>query len=315
MNFLHCRRILFFASYKTEITRKRFYLTIKKIITFKLILLGFFLSACATKPTAPTKQYVQIGYAYEERIPQVKNIGILNDVCLVRDAVGSDDYFSVGESMLAEAFMLDSAKKYLEQKGYIVDTNLSPFVCAFMTPDKVFKVSDNQGEKVIDRHSPFITSESISNDKEYSKSLIYAITQVLKAVEQKQKAPSDRVFFDDEAIKSFQLIAERTNKETILFLVGRGVIVPGGKSFGQGMATGLLTTIATMGMVTYTHYNVSYLDTYAGLVDLKHGEMLWSNSFRDKKIDPTGNEYYSSRWANTALYYIPTREDSPQTNK
>gem|GEM_PF-1622612 len=290
-------------------------------MVFKLILLILFLSSCATKPLPPINKFVRLGYTYEERIPQVKNIGIINDVCLLRDAVGSDDYFSIEDSKLAESFMLEGAKAYLEQKGYQVDFHFSPFVCAFKAPEKEFKVAESKGAEVLDQRSPFFTSESLSDDKAYNQALIYAIRQVQHAVKQKQNAPSGIVSFDEKTQKSFKLIAEQTKTETVLFIVGDGVVVPRGKSFGQAMATGMITGVITgvlsMGAVSvsYSTYNVSYLDTDIGLVDLKNGNMLWSNSFRQKQINPTKQDFYLTGWAKTALYYIPTKERPPQTSK
>lgn len=315
MKSSHSQFRFYSAFFKTEIFRRSFFTSSKKFFMFNLILLILFLSSCATKPRPPIIKSVRLGYTYEERIPQVKNIGIINDICLVRDAVGSDDYISIEDSKLAESFMLKSAKVYLEQKGYQVDFHSSPFVCAFKTPEKEFKVADSKGAEVLDQHSPFFTSESLSDDKAYKQSLIYAIRQVQQAVEQKQKAPSEIVLFDEKTQKSFKLIAEHTKTETVLFLIGNGVIVPGGKSFGQAVATGVITGVFTMGMVSYSRYNVSYLDTYVGLVDLKNGEMLWSNSFGWKQVNPIKQDFYLSRWARTALYYIPTKESPPQINK
>jgi len=315
MKSSHYRCRFYSAFLKTEICRRSFYTSYKKFFVFNLILLILFLSSCATKPRPPINKFVRLGSTYEERIPQVKNIGIINDVCLVRDAVGSDDYFSIDDSKLAESFMLEGAKVYLEQKGYQVDFQFSPFVCAFKTPEKEFKVADKKGTEVSDRHSPFFTSESLSDDKAYKQTLINAIRQVQLAVEQKQNAPSGIVSFNEKTQKSLKLIAEHTKTETVFFIVGNGVVVPGGKSFGQAVATGVATGVLTLGMVTYSKYDVSYLDTYVGLVDLKNGNMLWSNSFRRKQINPTKQDFYLTGWAKTALYYIPTKESPPQTNK
>ncbi|MBA3028731.1 MAG: hypothetical protein FP816_07970 [Desulfobacteraceae bacterium] len=280
---------------------------LRKFFIFNFILMFLLLSSCATKPKAPIKDFVRTAASSEESLARVETIGIINDVCLVRDITGNDDYVSIEDSKLAEAHMTKSACAYMEQKGYTVKVHLSPFVGGFKTPDKETKVADCKGGDVTMHGAPFYTHDTIREDKPFQESLIHSIRKALAAVDQMKKSPSEAISFDDETQKYLKHIADHENIDTALFIIGNGVIVSTGKSVGQAVATGMLTGILTMGMVTYSKYDVSYLDSYIVLVDLKSGKMLWSNSFRKKQIDPTEEEFYTKNWAATALYHLPNK--------
>lgn len=273
---------------------------------FSLMFLLLVLSSCAT---TPTKQFVRTGSSYEKNMPQVKNIGLISDACIIRDAVGSEDYYSIEDSKIAGKFMLDSARNYLEGKGYQVEFQISPFVCAFKVPNQTFRVAEGKGAEVTDMQSPFFTDESLIIETEYKESLISLIRQVVASVEQREIPPSQKLLSNGDVQEELRKISEHADAEMLLILAGKGVVVPGGKSFAQGMATGLLTGILTMGMVSVSHYNVSYLDTYVGLVDLRNGEIIWSNSLRLKGINPTKEGIYQKQWPKSILYHIPARTD------
>jgi hypothetical protein len=66
-------------------------------------------------------------------------------------------------------------------------------------------------------------------------------------------------------------------------------------------------------MLTFYVYQVSYLDTYAGIIDLNTGEMLWSNSIRIKERKPVSEKYYSGIWPKNILYHFPQKTSALQT--
>jgi len=269
-----------------------------------IIILSLLLSSCAT---APTKRFVRTGPNYKQSISKVTEVAIINDVCIWRDNVGSDDYWSIKDSQIAESFMLEGAKEYLRQKGYHIVFQISPFVGAFKKPEMLFRVAQREGAKILNKHPPFYISESLNTDEPYKQALIKVIRQVLQSVEQEKLPPSEVFLSKADIQQSLDIIANRIGADTALFLIGNGVIVSKSKSVAQAIATGILTTALTMGMFTYSQWNVSYLDTFVGLVNLKTGEVLWSNSLRLEGGDLTDRKYYLKRWAQNLLYHIPSR--------
>jgi len=89
--------------------------------------------------------------------------------------------------------------------------------------------------------------------------------------------------------------------------MGNGMLVPVGKSVAQGVATGVLSTALTLGMVTYYQYDVSWLDTYAALIDLKTGHVPWTNSLRLTQGNIISQDYYTNRWSKEVLYHFPKK--------
>jgi hypothetical protein len=106
-------------------------------------------------------------------------------------------------------------------------------------------------------------------------------------------------------------VAEHTGGDATLFLVGHGVIVSAGKQLTQGISTGLLTAALTLGMVSVSRYNVSFMDSFAVLVDNTTGEILWSNAMRLKGDGFTDKSYYDeARWPTRMLYHMPSKAGS-----
>jgi hypothetical protein len=205
--------------------------------------------------------------------------------------------------------MLDSAKKYLEKKGYKIGYSGFPFVGAFKSPGLIFKVAENDDTTVKDKNSPLFDAGEIKNDFEFKQCVINAERTIAKAVENSDNDFHILVSLDETDFNCFNLISERTASEAAIFIFGNSRVVPGGKSFSQAMSTGMLTGIATMGMYTYSRWETSYIDTYIGFVDLKNGKLLWSNSTRHKGIDPIDPDYYEREngWARINLYFVPDK--------
>jgi len=260
-----------------------------------LTLLILLLSSCAT---TPTNRFIRTNPSIDKHLPQMTTIGVVNDVCLLMDDVG-DDYHSIEASKSAASLMLQGAKAYLkEKKGYQVNFQLSPTVCSFKDSEEKMNVAQEKGTETFYENSPFFVSESVKNDQSYEKALIHVIKQVQNSVEQNEHSPSELFSKDDKIRDSLKVIAERANTEILFVINGNGVVVSTGKAIGQAV----LTTVFTLGLVTAR--NTSYLDSYAALIDLKKGEMLWSNSLRIKD-DPTDEDFYLKEWPHQVLYHFP----------
>jgi hypothetical protein len=287
---------------------------------FQFLLFILLLSSCATNPA------IHRGQKFIN-IPQVKSIGIVSDICLARDNLTGDDYFSIKDSKLAESYILETTKKHLEQKGYKVNFTVSPFVCSFKPSNKAFKVAKKEGANVSDAYSPFYIAELFDNDKEYESALKNIMTLAHKStlknilIHAKQKNSfSSKLFLSNKKIQeSLKIIAERTNTEMLLILTGEGEIVSASKSVTQGLATGLLTTALTLALgggmiVTNITYEVSYLNTYLNLIDIKNNQLLWLNFLNNKNIDPIDRKFYLGKWSDL-LSPIPDRNKRSKVQK
>jgi hypothetical protein len=254
---------------------------------------------------SPSKLFIVTTDANKEKISQVANVGIISDVCLAKDPMFKKDYLMVEESKQAETYLMQAAKTDLKLKGYQVDYSLAPCMGGFKTSGIEFRVADVDGGKVTKRMSPFYFPDSVNSDEEYKEALITVISKSLYAIADKKAS----TFPTEEGVrKSLDIIADRTGLDMILVLLGNGIYVNPGKSITQGVTIGLATTILTLGLFTYYMYNVSYLDSYAGIIDLKTGEFLWTNSMRLSQDNVKKQHFYDKYWSKHLLYYFPLKK-------
>ncbi|MFO1431925.1 MAG: hypothetical protein U1F76_17595 [Candidatus Competibacteraceae bacterium] len=268
------------------------------------ILVILLLSACAT---GPTRQFVKTGLGYDARIPSVKRIAIITDVCLQRDVLTGDRYWSIKDSRAAEQYMTESAKTYMISKGYEVVFLEAPLVGAFKNQNESFKFALEEGGEVREMHPPLFVAEGLATEQAYRQSLMTIVPGILKTVDQISKPSSAFCCTAVDMKQALDVISKRTGGDAILFLIGNGIIVPTGKSVTEGIVTGAITTALTLGMFTYSQWSVSYLDTHAALVDANTGEVLWSNSLRLKGGGFTEKDYYAEKWPKNILYHMPSK--------
>ncbi len=279
-----------------------------KCVSFLGKIGSFFLGILLLSSCAPTSMFVRTGPSFAKLMPQVRSIAVIDDACVLIEPFGVDnDYVSVEDTKLAESLILESAKTYLEQKGYQVNVQLSPFVCGFVTPDKPFRAAERRGAKISDRFAPFLISEPIDDKEEYKQALLNAIRRIRASFgessptgENSQITSEVTVIFSEDTLRSFKIISAETNSETVFFIIGHGGIVPTGRTIAQGLITGVLS----FGMLSI--WPLSALDTYAVLIDLKNGEMLWANSLR-VEMNPANREAYTELWPSKILYHFPSR--------
>lgn len=276
--------------------------------SFSVVFLALLLSACAT---GPTKQFVRTGPNHDAILPNLESVTIIADVCLLRDVTSGDQYWSIKDSRAAEQYMIESAKAALTNKGYDVVSVEAPFVCGFKNPALTLKFAAEEGAQVSEMHPPLFVTEGLAGDPAYQQSMATIIRGSLRAAVQRNKPPSDICCTNTDMKEAMNTIVKNTGGGAILFLGGNGVIVPVGKSVAEGVATGVLTTALTLGMFTYSRWNVSWLDTVAAFVDAGTGEILWSNSLRLKGGGLTNKDYYTEKqWPYYILYHMPARSQS-----
>lgn len=260
-----------------------------------LTLLILLLSSCAT---TPTNRFVRTNPQIWDSLSKTTSIGVINDICLLRDDVG-DDYYSIEDSKSAAALMLQGVKTYLMQtKHYQVNFQLSPTVCAFKDSDEKLNAAQQQGLEAFYQNPPLFISESVKKDHKYEQALIHLIKRVQKSITQNEHSPSELFSEDDKMPASLKTIAAQTNTELLLVITSNGVVVSTGKAVGQA----ILTTVATLGTIAV--WKASFLNSYVALVDLKKRDILWSNSLRFKEKG-TNKNFYLNKWAQKVLYHFP----------
>ena len=264
------------------------------------ILLSIFLFSVFS--CAPTSKTVRTTPENEEIISQIDSISIINDAYLALDPLFAKDYVLIDASITAESYILEETKKQLELKGYFIDYGMSPMVGGFAPTKEPIKVANSRKDEKYSMTPPFYLDNQI-NDEEYLNSLSDVNTSVLSAIKvgrTKLKESNDSIY------KSLKLISDRLGNDKALIVIGDGKIVPTGKSLGQAFTVGILTTTITLGMVTYFVYNVSYLDSYIALLDLKTGELIWTNEIR-LSSNPTKLKFYEKYWGERLFYHFPLK--------
>lgn len=250
-------------------------------------------------------------------------IGIITDVCILRDTMVDDKYFSLGDSMNAQESMSLATQKIVEQKGFDASIQDMPFICSFKDENLKLRVAQYEDTPVTLQSPPFLTNKTISLNEQYQQMLINLIKYTAKSVKPKEK-PKSKIFqwinkldgktetmppvsiVDENTKKSLNEFAKQKNVDRVLILIGNGIIVPETKSITQGIALGAITRALTLGMFTFSMWNVSALQTVGMLIDVQTGEILWSNSFVIKSGGFTGYDYYAAgEWYNSYLYELP----------
>jgi hypothetical protein len=263
-----------------------------------IVFLVFLVSACA-----PNKQFVQTAPNNDTKMSNLKSIAIVADVCLMRDVMTGDKYWSIKDSRLAAQHMVERTKKYLTDMGYDVPFAEAASVGGFMNAAGSIKFAVEEGGQIGEMLPPLFVSEGLTNDPVYGQSLTKMFASTMNAVGQKDKPPSDVCCSSADIKDALSIVSRKTGGNAILFLVGNGVIVSTGRSIAEGIATGVITTVLTLGMFTYTQWSVSWLDTYAALVDADSGAILWSKSIRLSGGGFTEKDYYP-RWSSNIMYDI-----------
>jgi hypothetical protein len=266
----------------------------------------FSISACVV---APSKAFVRTHPDFDSKFGRISHVSVIADVCLFKDNLGDDDYWVVQESRSAEGHMLNAAKTYLISKGYDVKYVQAPFVGAFKNREMLFKVYDTNGEKVLEKNPPLYESEILANNPAFREALLKVIPKITAS--QGRDSNIAKICCSDPDIKdSVNIIAKNVNGDATLFLIGHGKIVSAGKQITEGLATGLVTAVLTLGMVSVIHSEVSFMDTYAVLVDNNTGDILWSNVMRLKGDGFTEEAYYDVEgWPKNILYHMPSKMD------
>lgn len=261
------------------------------------------LSGCATPPT---KSFVRCGPTYDQQIQQVHRLGVVSDALVVYDRATGKDSVSIADSLIAATNMLAGAAHRLDSDGYDVVFTAGPLVGTFEPPKTSMLVANTRHGSRSNRRTPFVIAPSIAKDTVYRDALLHVVRQAFDAVSDHGELPTDTFRSSPDILQCLKTISERKGVDYLMVAVGSGVIVSGAKQFGQVLATSVLSTVATAGYVTVTEHNISFLDSYVALIDLKNGEVIWSNSLRLPE-NPASHSLYRHEWPRALLYYLPNQ--------
>jgi hypothetical protein len=260
------------------------------VISFVLVALG-----CAHTP----KQ----SYVVAHDLIMDKNGGVLliADVCIQRDVIGDDDYFSIAESKEGAKELLSSTRKYLQEKQVPILAELIPFVCgsiSYGNGSAAFKVAEHIGGAITEARPPFAVDLGIKDDVQlvealakvssdaFRRSTTLRINEMARRT-RKVPAQTPPVTLNPEEIKdAFNLIVEKMNVSSIVYLGVNGTSISRGKAFAQGLLkatvgvmTGVATGLATGGLAVVMYFPGHSVDgryMSCGMINLDLGDFSWS---------------------------------------
>lgn len=272
-------------------------------LKFKLIWLLSCLMLCSCAASPPMCQLVRQNPVLEKS----GGVLIVADMCIKLDAIGEEgDYFVVKESKECAQAIVEIAKRILSENEIKVNESFSPFICGVIHDQEndLKNVADCLGDPVKRMSQPFGVNAAISSDKEYIAALSNASTYVYLhggSVDAKPQAangtaegnvetdekPKDQPNVSEEEFKeAIDLISQRTNASSLLFLNLHGNKISGGKKTAQALGrifVGLATGIATAGLGTGYYVAVfpgGSQDGHimgAALVDIETMNLSWTN--------------------------------------
>ncbi len=262
---------------------------------FLFIVFSLLLSACVGIGDGPAKLIKN-----DPRIENLQGIAIFADVTLLSDNLAGEDFWSIENSRATAQYMIDNAKQFFARNDLKVVFAEAPSIGSFKNKTEPMKVLSQEGGQIEEKLPPLFLNNDLISDQNYQISLSTLYQSTLEAVDQKAKSPSDSYSLTPDAMKALAVVSKNCSANAILLLVGNGTIVSGAKSLTQSLVTGIATGILTMGMLSYSQWDVSVLDTFALLVDTTSGEILWSNSIRLQGGDLTSEDYYPN-WSAQVL--------------
>jgi hypothetical protein len=253
----------------------------------------------------PTKAFVRCGPAYTTEMPTVDRVGLLVDAAVAYDRVGST-YYDVQDSETAISSLAQETEADLKTKGYDVAFVETPFVGGFKASEKSFLVATGRKDQPSFHSPPFEVSAAMNADPAYRDALLRASRNIIQAAEGRGELPTEHLRSLKGTRSAFATIAAKKNVRYLFVVQGNGTIESGGKQVLQEASTSLLSSM--VGASGVSAHNVSGLDSYATLVDLRTAEALWCNSLHLGDLNPANPRHYRThRWAYNVLYWLPPR--------
>ena len=272
------------------------------IRNFGIIIVLIMITSCTS---APKIRYVD---RHDPIVDHNSKVALLVDVCNQLDVIGEDDYYIIDESKEIASAVVDEIQTYLKLNGISVQTEIIPFVCgAFDSPKNLpVKVAQNKGDSIDEASKPFSISAEFKDDVEYLNALTTLSTYVfergmvkyLEDSNQKKKKSDESsiklIVHDNQFREAVEVVKDRLNVSSLLYVGTKGYKASGAKSFFQGLTSftvGMVTAVATAGLDTgyYSYYGPGFdsqgLFETAGLINLETKELSWLN-YLQSGFDP-----------------------------
>jgi hypothetical protein len=276
-----------------------------KPILIGILSLSVFLTAgCST--ALPNKTFVRRGTSYRQTMPAVDRAGLLVDGLVAYDRTGSR-YYDIEDSLTAISNLTREAESELKAKGYELAFVEAPFVGGFRNPSVSSPVASRRKEGPQQQTAPFRTADYLDTDPAYRDILLITSRRVLGAVEKHGALPTETLQSAQDVKPALTALADKKHIRYLFVVQGNGVVESGGKQVGQEIGSAVFTAVISLGTVSGSVHNVSFLDSYVSLVDLQNAEVVWCNSLRLAQFNPANSSHYPNRWAHNLLYWLPPR--------
>lgn len=246
--------------------------------------LGIFLFAitmggCAT---SPLKYYPD----FPKQKQGVAKVTMLEDIIVVEDIAGNIDSVNVDENKVLGNTLLKIFNDELNQKGYLVEKTMLSSIGLTLNPNNQYQVVGAPSTG----NPPFYIDEAIIQDPDMKQKLT-TLFNSLGTYIKKEGEPS-KVIPDAPSLRI------GTESDALLVILAGGRKVSLGKQIGQGV----LTTMLTLGTVATWQTSTTVMQLY--IVDLKSGEVLWSDT-DFQQYEPS--EDHLRRQAKRIIERLPAR--------
>ena len=288
--------------------------TVRAVVTLSVVSL-LLLVSCA--PTAPDH-----GVVHPASDLPVSSVAVVADAVISRDPLTSNDYYAIEESQDASSWMLESATRIIECKGYRVDRALAPFVGGFLGDGEVAEVAPGIGGATWVRSPPFFVSPAVADDAAYRNALATVLRRVA-SVDVQGTGPL--VMPKRPAVPAqpdWNLLYERLGTDYLLVAVAGGASVSEGQKAGESFLGGCLSFVfsallsgicsaATGADVTITPGEQSYaevsietpstLRSAVQMFDTRTGNVVWTSTMTYSDIYLLSQRFYAAEWAPSLL--------------
>lgn len=256
------------------------------------------LSACSAAP--PARHVV----SHDPTLSRQEGVLLLVDVCIQKDAIGEDeDFFVIAESKYAAQTSLNILRSYVADSNIPIRAEITAVCAAKHGAAKHILVSDNFNAEPRHAPQPLYINNGLEPDEQYVNAISTISTYAFEraAIDNNDnKALENATVTTLTFLESADIVRDRTNASSIVFLGALGTSRSAAKTVAQGIGgfvVGLGTGIATVGLGT--GYYVMFTPQYSGtgsilegaLIDLESGELTWSNA-----VKPYGDPIEAETW-------------------
>jgi hypothetical protein len=259
-------------------------------------LMSLLIAGCGYQPP---KEAVRYGVDYKAQKPAIDRIGLFVD-----GLVGIEDFasrhFAVRDSAAAITWSARETEAALKAKGYDIAFVEAPFVGGYQPNGPVFSFAASQDtaqhpEMTLDRTPGYLDS-----DPAYRDALLATSHSVLAALDP-AGTPVSQLQTDPAIRAAFMRVAAKRHVRYLFMIQDAGVLIT--RDY-LAVQVGVGALFGKPG----DQLRRSFLISYASLIDLQTGEIIWSNWLRFPVFDATDlSDYQSHKWSQDLLYWLPPR--------